>query len=809
MDTLTRDLRFAFRSLRRTPALALAVVASLALCIGATTSIFSVVHAVLFRPFPFADPDGILVVHEIYRGSPGSFSVGNWADVKRDDQVFQYLVPLQRASVNLAVKDAPENVRAALVGSDFFSVLGVTPAMGRVFRSEEARPGADNVVVLSDRIWRGRFGADPGIVGHEIRVDGRPRTVVGVMPRAVDFAITDEELWLPAAFTPKQLAEHDEHFLVVLGRLKRGVTRERAQAELDGIATTLRERFPEANQSRGLSFTPLLDEIVSDYRPRLFVLLGAVGFVLLIACANIAGLLLARSASRAREVAVRTAVGASRGHIVRQVLTEALMLALAGGLAGIVLANWAVAAIVSFGPADVPRLSSAAVDVPVMAFALLVTLASGLAFGLAPALRMAGRLPHEALKEGGRTGAGAGRDRLRSTMVIGEIALALVLLTGAGLLIRSGVALNEVDPGFDPHGVVAGRISLPEASYPTPERVGLAFRQVSEALERAPGIEAAALVSSAPLEGGSSNGLVPEGRPLEIASAIDSDLRIITPGYFRTMHIALLRGRAFTAQDGASAPRVMIINEALAREAFPGQDALGKRIACCEEGVDGRPAFKEVIGIAADVRARGLSQDPSAEFYLPMAQAPAAAWGWLSRSMTIAVRGTLDPAAAGNSRRAGVRTGDRSLPVFNIGTMNDRITGSLAESRFSTMLLSAFGVIALLLAAIGVYGLISHGVSQRTQEIGIRMALGARAGDVLAMVVRHGAALAGAGLLLGLAAALALTRLLTDLLFRVSPTDPPTFAAGVCVLTAVAILAAALPARRASRVDPAVALRND
>ena len=331
----------------------------------------------------------------------------------------------------------------------------------------------------------------------------------------------------------------------------------------------------------------------------------------------------------------------------------------------------------------------------------------------------------------------------------------------------------------------------------------------SEALERAPGIEAAALVSTAPLERGNSNGLVPEGRPLEPASAIDSDLRLVTPGYFHTMHIQLVRGRAFTAQDGASAPRVMIINEALAKEAFPGQDAVGKRIACCEMTAGGQPAFKEVIGVAADVRAHGLSQDPGAEFYLPMAQAPAAAWDWLSRSMTIAARGTLDPSATVTSMRDAVRTVDRSLPVFNIGTMDDRITGSLAESRFSTMLLSAFGVIALLLAAIGVYGLISHGVAQRTQEIGIRMALGARGGDVLAMVVRHGAALAAAGLTLGLVVALAMTRLLTDLLFRVTPTDPPTFAAGVCVLTAVAILAAALPARRAARVDPAIALRND
>lgn len=809
MDTFAQNLRFAFRSLRKTPALALAVVATLAICIGATTSIFSVVHAVLFRPFPFADPGRLLWVHETYGGHEGSVSAGNWADTRRSARLFRYLVPMQAASVNLAASDAPENVAAARVGWEYFAVLGAAPALGRVFREDEDRPGQDNVVVLSDQLWRSRFGADPGIIGREIRVDGRPRTVIGVMSRGLDFAIGDEKLWLPSAFTPARLAEHDEHFLTVLGRLVPGTTFAAAQAELDGIAKSLRERFPQEDEGRGLSFRPLVDMLVSDYRPRLFLTLGAVGFVLLIACANIAGLLLARSASRAREVAIRTAVGASRLHIIRQALTESLVLALGGGLAGIALAYWGVSGIVAFGPAGVPRLAQARVDGPVLAFAAILTLACGLIFGLAPALRMASRFSHEALKEGGRTGAGAGRDRLRSALVVAEIALALVLLTGAGLLIRSAVALNGVDPGFDPRGVVAGRISLPAAAYPTPEAAALAFGRMADALEESRGVESAAMVSTAPLERGGSNGLVPEGRPMEFASAIDSDLRLATPAYFVTMRIRMVRGRVFTKQDRRDAPKVMIINETLAREAFPGQDALGKRIACCEPSATGGPSFKEIVGIATDTRAHGLDRDPTPEFYLPMAQAPTAAWEWLSRSMTLAVRGKVDPGIAATAMREAVGSVDRSIPVFNIGTMDDRITGSLAESRFSTMLLTAFGATALLLAAIGVYGLISYGVSQRIQEIGIRMALGADGRDVLALVVGHGAALAAAGLTLGLGAAIAMTRLLTDLLFRVSPTDPPTFAAGVCVLTAVAILAAALPARRAARVDPAVALRND
>ncbi len=809
MDMLAQNLRFALRSLRRTPTLALAVLATLAICIGATTSIFSVVHAVLLRPFPYADPGRLLYVYETYRGHEGSVSAGNWADARRASRLFDKLVPMQFASVNLSADGEPENVAAARVGWEFFATLGVSPAKGRVFRPEEDQPGRDDVAVLSDRLWRSRFGADPAIVGREIRIDGLPRTVIGIMPRSLDFTIGDEQLWLPAAFTPARLAEHDEHFLFVLGRLVPGATFAAGQAELDGIAKSLRERFPLDDEGRGLAFRPLAEELVSDYRPRLLLLLGAVGFVLLIACANVAGLLLARSASRGREIAIRAAVGASRMHIVRQALTESLVLAVGGGLAGIALAYWGIDAIVAFGPADVPRLAQTRVDRPVLAFAGILTLACGLIFGLAPALRMVTRFPHEALKEGGRSGASMGRDRLRGALVVAEIALALVLLAGAGLLIRSAVKLNGVDPGFDPRGVVAGRISLPAVAYPTPDKVAAAFRRMAEALEASGGVAAAAMVSTVPLERGSSNGLVPEGRPMESASAIDSDFRLATPDYFRAMRIRMLQGRGFTRQDVADAPKVMIVNETLARAAFPGQDAVGKRIACCEPAANGGPSFKEIVGVVADTRAHGLDRDPAPEFYLPMPQAPSAAWDWLSRRMTLVVRSAGSVDVGVRAMREAVRSVDRTVPVYNIGTMDSRITGSLAESRFSTLLLTAFGVVALLLAAIGVYGLISYGVAQRTREIGIRMALGADGRDVLAMVVGHGAGLAAAGLVIGLAAAFAMTRLLSGLLFRVSPTDPPTFGLSICVLTAVAIVAAALPARRAASVDPAIALRND
>jgi putative ABC transport system permease protein len=810
MDTVFQNIRFAVRSLRKSPALTVSVVLTLALCIGATTAIFSVVYTVLFRPLPFADPEGVLLVRTAWKDLTSSFSGGNWADVKRQTKTFKYFVPAHGESFNLAGTDAPENVDGARVGGDYFTMLGVRPAIGRGFLPEEDTPGRGNVVLLSDGLWRRRFGADSGVVGREIRLDGRPHTVVGVMPAAMDYTVFDEELWVPTAFTPARLAEHDEHFLVVLGRLMPGVTRAQAEAEMRGLGKWLETTYPDDNLGRRIEMAPFMEELVGDYRPRLYVLLGAVAFVLLIACANIANLLLARGAARSREIAIRAAIGAGRGHLLRQALTESLVLAVAGGLLGLLLGHWGVAMLAAFGPEDVPRLAQARVDGPVLGFAIGLTAVSGLIFGLAPSLRTSAWSPQEALKEGGRSGSRAGsRDRLRSMLVVAEIALALVLLTGAGLLIRSAIALNGVDPGFDPRGVIAGRVSLPAADYATPEQVTRAFERIEERLAALPGVASGALVSAAPLEDGNSNGLVPEGRPVDIASSINSLMRLVTPAYFATMGIELVRGRAFTTGDKRGGPLVMVVNESLAREAFPGQDPIGKRIACCEAGPDGSPGWKEVVGVVSDVRAEGLDEEPVPEFYLPMVQAPGAAWEWTDRTMTVAVRAREDAIPLMVPLRRAVAEVDAGLPLYNLGTMQGRMTDSLAQSRFSTMLLTVFGAIALILAAIGVYGVISYGVTQRTQEIGIRMALGARHADVLAMVVRHGAVLAGIGLAVGLAGALALSSMLASLLFQVSPTDPPTFAAGTLVLSAVAVLAAAVPARRAARTDPMVALRNE
>jgi predicted permease len=805
-----RNFLYAARSLRRTPTLSLAVVVTLALCLGATTAIFSVLYAVLFRPLPFADPAGILVVRESWNGAHGSMSAGNWWDTRRADQLFQHLVPMVATSVNLAGTETPENVTGARVGADFFALLGVKPALGRAFLPDEDRAGASGVVILSDGLWRRRFGADPAIVGRDVRIDGLPHQVIGVMPRSLDYRVYDEELWLPTGFSAERLAEHDEHYLLVLGRLKPGVTLAEAQAELDGIGRRLEEQFPKENHGRGLVASSFVEELVRDYRPRLFVLFGAAAFVLLIACANIANLLLARATARARETAIRAAIGAGRGHILRHALAESVLLAAGGGVLGIAAAYWGVAALVALGPAEVPRLASARVDGPALGFALLVTLLVGLVSGLAPALRMAGQFPHEALKEGGRTGgAGGRRDRLRGALVVAEIALALVLLTGAGLMIRSAVALNAVDPGFDPRGVTIAHVSLPVAGYDTPEQAGRAFGRIAEALAQAPGSGAAGLVSAAPFEDGNDNGLIPEGRPLDISSAIQSDLRLVTPGYFPAMGLRLRRGRTFTADDRAGAPRVMVVNETLAREAWPGQDPIGRRMACCERGENGDPMWKTVVGVVSDVRAHGLGEALRPEFYLPLTQSPDAAWNWIGRTMTLALRSPGGPTAVTGAIRNAVWSVDPSLPVYDVATMDELRVASIAATRFSTMLLTAFGGLALLLAAVGVYGVISYGVSQRTQEIGIRVALGADDRSVLSLIVGQAAALTGAGLLLGLTGALGLSGVIAGLLFQVSPTDPPTLAAGVVVLSLVALLAAAVPARRAARVDPAIALRSE
>jgi putative ABC transport system permease protein len=667
--------------------------------------------------------------------------------------------------------------------------------------------------VLSHALWAGRFGADPRVVGRQVRLAGVAHTVVGVMPASFDPTLSGEQLWVPLALTPERKAEHDDHHLFVVGLLKPGATRERASAEVDAAMRELARRFPDANPGRGGAVRPLREELVGAYRRRLFVTLGAVTLVLLIACGNVANLLLARGGARARELALRASLGAGRGRIVRQLLTESLVLGLGAAAVGVALAYAGARALVAAAPPGIPRLAETRIDGAVLLFALGAAVASAVLFGLAPALRAARQDVQGALRAGGR-GLGLGRDRMRGGLVAAEVALALTLLAGAGVLVRSAVALQRVPPGFDPAGVVVGRVSLPAAAYATPERTLAAFLAVGERLGAAPGVRRAAITTQPPLgPGRSTNGLIPEGRPLDARSAIPARLHLVTPGYFATMGVRLARGRDFVADDRHGRERVVIVSEAFARAAWPGQDPIGKRLACCEGGPGEPTWWKTVVGVAGDVRADGPAADAPPEFYLPIAQAPADAWDWIQRAVTLVARGD---AAAGedggaalvSAMRAAVRDVDPGVPLYGVTTMRDALAGSMADARFNTLLLTLLAAIGLVLSAVGVYGVAAYFVTLRAHEIGVRLALGATPRGVLRLMLWQGLRPAALGVLVGAAVATGALRLLRGAVFGVSPTDPASVVAAGVVLLAAAALATAVPAWRAARADATRALAS-
>ena len=803
---LRQDIGFALRQVRKRPGFTAIIALTLALGIGATTAIFGVVHAVVLRPFPYIDAERVMLISDTWRNEPSEMSGGNFNAFRTRSTAFAAMTAIDYSSFNLSVAGRPERVIGARVSHGFFDVFGATPARGRVFLPEEDSPGREHVVVLSHQLWRDRFGSDANIVGTPIHMNGNSYTVVGVMPADFDMIAESEVLWVPAAFTPERLAEHDGHFLIVYGLLAPGITQAQAQDQLARIARELAVEHPITNSETGVVIQPLVDTIVGDYRPRLYILLGAVIFVLLIACSNVANLLLARGAGRSKEIAIRTALGAGRARIVRQLLTESVLLALIGGGLGLLLAHLAMQLLVAGAPTGIPRLEQSQLTGPVLGFAMFIALASALIFGLAPALRTARPDLQSTLKEGGRTDTGAPRDLVRSGLVVAEVALALMLLVGAGLLIRSAIHLGQVQLGFEPSGVLTARLALPAGRYGTPQAAEDAYRRIVEELSRAPFVEAAAASSQAPLgPGGNSNGLIPEGKPIAIESAISSRLRIITPRYFETLRIPLRTGRGFSDDDIHGAPRVMIINETLAQLAFPGESPIGKRIACCE-GAPDAPNWKTVIGVAADTRWQGPGVESSPEFYLPMAQIPPDGWNWTERVMTVIARTSNDPATLTPALRAAVATVDPELPVYDIATMPERLGRSLAQSRFNTFLLTTLGAIGLVLAVVGLYGVLAYLVAQRSHEIGIRMALGATARDVLLLIARQGMMLVLAGIALGTVAAILTAGLLRGLLFGVTATDPVTFVGVAAVLAIAGVLAIIIPARRATRVDPTRAL---
>ncbi len=669
------------------------------------------------------------------------------------------------------------------------------------------------MAVLSHRLWVRRFGSDPSIAGKTVRLGGRPFEVLGVMPASFDYA-QNEELWVPIAFSEARKGIFDEHFLACFGRVRPGVPREQVLAELDRLAADMKAYRPKENAERGFWGEPMLDSLVTNVRDRLYILLGAVGLVLLIACGNVSNLLLARGAARSGELAVRAALGAGRWRLVRQLLTESLVLASIAAAAGVALAFWGIRALVAAAPPGVPRLDQATIDPAVLAVAVGLAALSAVLFGVVPALRAARADVQGVLKAGGRGAAASIRDRLRTGLIVAELALALLLLVGAGLLIRSSIALQRLDPGFEPTGVLTARLSLAAGrdaapgARTSPATALATFTRVLEEASAIPGVEAAALTSQVPMgPGGNSNGLIPEGKAFDPKDAIDSLLRMVTPQYLSAMGVPIRRGRGFSEADRRGSQKVMIVSESLARTAFPGADPIGKRMACCELAADGTsPDYKTIVGVAGDVYSRGAAAGLYPEFYLPLAQVPDAAWDWTQRTLYVVVRTRMEPTALTEPLRRAVSTAAPGTPVFNIRTMEGRLADSLATAKFNTLLLTVLGVIGLVLAAVGIYGVIAYFVTRRTQEIGVRMALGASGSDVVRLVVWQAAIPLTLGLIVGLAASFGATRVLGSQLFGVTPTDPVTLAAVSVMLLAVGLVASIVPARRAASVDPTRAL---
>jgi predicted permease len=806
---LVYDIRFALRQIIKAPGFAAVAILTLALGVGATTAIFSAVQAVVLRPFPYADPHRLVFAFTAFPFGNGGVSVGDYADWRRRSTSFSDLGAFRFAGVTIAHGESPARVTAAFATANVFSLYGVKPQLGRVFTAAEDQPGQPDVVVLSDGFWKETFGGATDVTRRTMVVNGRPHTIVGVMPPEFDPTDSDEALWIPARFTPAQIAEHDEHHLTTVGRLKRGVTLAAAQREMDAIAKRMSVEYPKTNSSTGVALRDFGQTIIGSYRTRLLVMLGAVWCVLLIACGNVANLLLARGAARSKELAIRTAIGAGRGRIVRQLLTESLVLALLATVVGLGLAWLGIHVIIGAAPATIPRLAGTRLDGFVLAFALGVAVVSSIIFGLVPALRAAGGDLQASLRDGGRAAIASVRDRVRAVLVVTEVAVALTLLVGAGLLIRSAIYLNRLDPGFDPNGMLIARVALrPTNDLALDAATAEAtFLQLAADLRSRPGVRGAAVTSAAPLGSGSgSNGLVAEGKAPTGANIVDSRLRMVSPGYLGMMRIPLVAGRDIDEQDVRGGLRVMVLSAAAAKMLWPNESAIGKRVSCCES-TPTDPRLKTVVGVAVDVHTGGPTQEIRPEFYIPIAQAPPEAWRWTNRTMTIAVRAqSADAAALTPTIRAAVKAIDPMVPVYNVATMTELLDRSMGEARFHLMLLVSLAGVGLLLAAAGIYSVIAYFVTLRTHEIGVRMALGATPLDVMRLLTWGGLRPVLGGALVGGIFAIWATRLLRGSLYGVASSDPTTFALVIGVLLLVALVAILVPARRATAVDPTRAL---
>jgi len=806
MGSLFSDFRYAIRNLIKRPGFTAIAVITLAIGIGANSAIFSAINALLLKPLPIPNQDRVVAIWEKNpsRGvEHNEVAFANYLDWRAQNQSFDQLALERWWSTNLTGGDMPERIQGFLVTTNFFDVVGVKPAQGRNFLDEENQPGKDGVAIIAHSLWQRRFGSDPAIVNKTITTNGISRTVIGVLPEGFNYP-KGAEVYAPIAMTPQLIKSRGSHSFNVIGRLKDGVTLQNAQADIDTITGRLATQYPDTNVGLGATVYSIVADTTRIYSTAMWIMMAAVGFVLLIACANVANLMLARAGSRKKEIALRAALGASRWRIVRQLLVECLIIALIGGAAGIVVAFWGIDLLRSANPGDAAKYADGwknfGINYQVLAFTFTLSLLSGLIFGLAPAWQVSKPNVNDALKEGGRQ-VGAGSHRMRSLLVVSEIALSLMLLIGAGLFIRSFAALLKSDPGFKPEGVLTANLNLPVAKYKDEPQRAAFYSDLVQRVKTLPGVQAAAAVNYIPLGGAnSSDSFLVEGAPEPKAGQENEGrYRVCTPDYFQTMGISILKGRGFTEQDKVGSLPVVIVNETLARKYWPGDDAIGKRIRFY--GPIEKAPWMQIVGIVQDVK-HELNSPVTPEYYLPHAQD---SWN----AMVLVARTSVDPGSLSAPIRQQVLAIDKEQPVFDVKTMQEVRALSISVYSIGSATMTIFAIVALLLAAIGIYGVMAFAVSQRTQEIGIRMALGARALDVLKLVLRNGMFLASMGAVIGLAGAFAITRFMSSMLFGVSPTDVLTFASVTAGLLLIALVACYIPARRATKVDPLVALRYE
>jgi putative ABC transport system permease protein len=800
--TIWQDLRYGVRMLVKRPGFAVVAIITLALGIGANTAIFSVVNSVLFRPLPYRNPDRLVMVWEDHRSRGGPekewTSPTGFTDWRDQNGVFENVAAFQGWGTTLTGGDEPLQMQGASVSHDMFSMLGVAPSLGRSFHPEEDRLGAEKVVVLSHGLWKRRFGSDPAIVGNTIPLSGENYTVIGVMPEKFKLPIPfDSEIWRPITPSLNKRCQRGCITIRVIARLKPDTTLEQAGTELGVIAQRIEEQYPETNKGVGVTINPLHEQIVGDVKPAMLVLLGAVGFVLLIACANVANISLVRAAAREREIAIRMALGAGRWRLVRQFLTESLIFSVLGGIIGLLLASWMVDLLIAISPEGTPRVDEIGIDRRVLGYTMALSIFTGLAFGIFPAIGSSKPDLNRSMKEGmGAKGGSSGR-RIRGLLVVTEMALALMLLIGAGLLMKSFLNLQRVDPGFNPARVQVMNISLPRDGYPGGQQITLFYSQLLEKIKNLPEVEAVGSASSLPLSGSNTDSSFNiEGRPKPAPgqgpvgwySQVSTD-------YFKTMGMRLIKGRQFTEQDSEKSVKVVVISEALARRYFPDEDPIGKRIGTEED-------WLEIVGVIADVKQFGLDANARPTFYLTDRQFP-------SRTMSVVFRTAKETPNLAAAARREVWSIDKNLAVPEIMGMDQIVKDSISSPRFFMLLLGIFAALALLLAAIGIYGVISYSVTQRTTEIGIRIALGAQKSDILRMIMGQGMFLTALGIVIGLIGAFFITRLMASQLYGVEAVDPVTFAGVAFLLAAIAFLAGYIPARRAAQVDPMVSLRYE